>query len=66
MRSSRRSYLRILRIKLSAGITKEMRMRKNKDKEWLSGPGLVVLVIMSPIVVILAVQALTALYTVLH
>lgn len=39
-------------------------MRKNKDKEWLSGPGLVVLVIMSPIVVILAVQALTALYTV--
>lgn len=41
-------------------------MRKNKDKECLSGPGLVVLVIMSPIVVILAVQALTALYTVLH
>lgn len=47
-------------------MTKETNMRKNKDKEWLSGPGLVVLVIMSPIVVILAVQALTAVYTVLH
>ncbi|MFK4942537.1 hypothetical protein ACI1TU_00290 [Lactococcus garvieae] len=53
-------------IQFFIGMIKESSMRKNKDKEWLSGPGLVVLVIMSPIVVILAVQALTAVYTVLH
>ncbi|EKF50897.1 hypothetical protein C426_1822 [Lactococcus garvieae DCC43] len=37
-------------------------MKDKKKEEWLTGPGLVVLVIMSPIVVILTVQALTALY----
>ena len=37
-------------------------MKRNKGREWLGGPALVILVIMAPFAVILFVQIITAIY----
>ncbi|EKF52494.1 hypothetical protein C426_0068 [Lactococcus garvieae DCC43] len=41
-------------------------MKKNKKKSWLTGSGLVILVIMCPVVVILFVQAIIMVHYLLN
>lgn len=41
------------------------KLKMKKKRDWLTGPGLVILVMMSPVVVILAVQIIVMAYMLL-